>query len=111
MGRVAITALKPGMILDSGVYNHHRQCLAKAGAVIDEREIRVFQTWGVVEVDVQGEETPSLEEINTRMAASPVLQQLSDKIDDRFYGASDHPILLELKRVIKHSAIEDQKHA
>ena len=34
--------------------NDRRQCLAKISTVVDERIIRIFQTWGVVEVEVQG---------------------------------------------------------
>ena len=53
MGRIAVSALKPGMLLDSEVSNDRRQSLATAGTVVDERLIRVLRTWGIVEADVQ----------------------------------------------------------
>lgn len=108
MGRVAVSALKPGMILSSEVLNDRRQCLAKAGTVVEDRTIHVFQTWGVVEVEVQGVAAPTLEEINARMEVSPALQKLSAEIDERFYGASDHPMITELRRVIKQIALNEQ---
>ena len=53
MGRIAVSALKPGMLLDSEVSNDRRQSLATAGTVADERLIRVLRTWRIVEADVQ----------------------------------------------------------
>ena len=108
MGRIAVSALKAGMILSSEVLNDRRQCLAKTGTVVEDRTIRIFQTWGVVEVEVQGVAAPTLEEINARMEASPALQKLSAEIDERFYGASDHPMITELRRVIKQIALDEQ---
>ncbi len=42
------------------------------------------------------------------MEASPALQKLSAEIDERFYGASDHPMITELRRVIKQIALDEQ---
>ena len=42
------------------------------------------------------------------MEASPDLQKLSVEIDERFYGASDHPMITELRRFIKQIALDEQ---
>src|SRR5215510_8125071 len=101
MGRVSVSALTPEMTLAAPVFNLRRQCLAEAGVVLDARKISLFQSWGVVEVDVQGVREPSLKELEEQMIGTRALQRLSQQIDDRFYGAEPHPFLQELRRVVK----------
>ena len=109
MGRIAVSVLKPGMILDGSVLNSRRQCLAEAGTVLDARKISLFQSWGIVEVEVRGIAEPSLQEIESRMVGSPILQQLSAEIDDRFYGAEPHEFLVELRRLVKKLALQERE--
>src|SRR5437867_5018764 len=73
MGRLPVSALKPGMTLAEPVLNTRRQRLAEAGAVLDARKISLFQAWGVVEVEVQQVAEPGLPELESRLADSPVL--------------------------------------
>ena len=108
MGWVATSALQPGMTLGAAVFNTRRQRLADAGSVLDARRINLFQAWGVVEVEVQGVAEPSLQEIESHMAASPALQQLSAEIDGRFYGAEPYEVLVELRRIVKKLTLEEQ---
>jgi|GEM_PF-888981 len=110
MGRVTTSLLTPGMVLNKPVFNDYRQQLADAGTIIDRRVISVLQTWGVIDVDVQGVSEPTLQEVEEQMSASLVLQQLSAMIDDRFYGADQHPFVTELRRLVKHSALKDAEH-
>src|SRR5829696_3726916 len=63
MGRVATSILKPGMVLSKPVCNDYRQQLAEAGTILDRRVISVLQTWGVIDVDVQGVSEPTLQEV------------------------------------------------
>ena len=107
MGRVMVSALKPGMILSKPVFNAHHQRLADAGTVLDTRVINVLQTWGVIDVEVQGATDLSLDEIEERMATLPTLHELSAKIDDRFYGAEEHTFIYELRRLVKQLALAD----
>src|SRR5436190_24091262 len=73
MGRLSVSALKPGITLAEPVLNTRRQRLAEAGTVLDARKISLFQAWGVVEVEVQEVAVPGLPEIESRLADPPVL--------------------------------------
>jgi hypothetical protein len=108
MGRIVVSALKPGMILSAPVFNVQRKCLADTDMVLDIRTINIFQAWGIVEVEVREVSEPSLQEIEDRMALSPSLQQLSAEIDERFYGSEQCPFIIELRRIAKKLAIEEQ---
>lgn len=110
MGRVTTSILKPGMILSKPVFNDYRQQLAEAGTILDRRVISVLQTWGVIDVDVQGASEPTLQEIEEQMSTSLVLQQLSVMIDDRFYGADQHPFVAELRRLVKHGMLKNAEY-
>lgn len=109
MGRVTASILKPGMVLSKPVFNDYRQQLADAGTIVDGRVISLLQTWGVSDVEVQGVSEPSLQEIEAKMSTTLAHQQLSVMIDDRFYGAEPHAFILELRRLVKQSALSDEE--
>ncbi|MGE0822810.1 MAG: hypothetical protein AB7P18_11890 [Candidatus Binatia bacterium] len=102
-----VSALKPGMILSKPVFNAHHQRLADAETVLDTRVINVLQTWGIIEVEIQGATDLSLDEIEERMATIPALHELSVKIDERFYGADTHAFIYELRRLVKQLALAE----
>jgi len=110
MGRVTASILKPGMVLSKSVFNDYRQQLAGAGTILDKRVISVLQTWGVIDVEVQGVSEPTIQEIDAQMSTSVVLQQLSAMIDDRFYGAEQYAFVTELHRLVKHHALQEVEH-
>jgi hypothetical protein len=109
MGRITVSALKPGMTVGEPVRTSRGHCLAEAGTVLDSRKISLFQAWGIVEVEVQGVTELSLQDLEERMAHSPTLQRLSADIDERFYGADSHPLLVELRRLVKKLALEEHE--
>lgn len=110
MGRVTASILKPGMVLSKPVFNDYRQQLADAGTILDKRVINLLQTWGVIDVEVQGVAEPTLQEIEAHMSTSDVLQQLSEMIDDRFYGAEQHAFVTELHRLVKFHTLKEAEH-
>ncbi len=98
------------MVLSKPVFNSYRQQLADAGTIVDVRVIRLLQTWGVIDVEVQGVSEPTLQEIEAQMSTTVVLQQISAMIDDRFYGAEQHTFVTELHRLVKQCALKDIDH-
>jgi hypothetical protein len=108
MGRIAVSVLQPGMTLSRPVLNLRRQCLAEAGTTLDESKISVLQAWGIVEVEIEGVAEPSGEQIEDRLARSPLLQKLLAEIDERFLGGTSHEFIVELRRVVKKLALEEQ---
>jgi hypothetical protein len=107
MGRVTASILKPGMVLSKPVFNDYRQQLAEAGTILDTRVITLLQTWGVIDVDVQGIAEPTLQEIDARMSTNEGLQELAATIEERFYGAESHPFVTELHRLVKLHALKE----
>jgi hypothetical protein len=95
------------MVLSKPVFNDYQQRLAEAGTILDTRVITLLQTWGVIDVDVQGVAEPTLQEIDTRMSTSEGLQELAMIIDDRFYGAEPHTFVTELHRLVKLHALQE----
>ena len=55
MIRVNIADLKPGMVLAHSVRNHQGVMLLGAGAKVTKKNIRIFKSWGVIDVSVAGE--------------------------------------------------------
>ncbi len=44
------------MVLRSDVHDSSGRLLIQRGAIIDEKHLKVLSTWGVAEVDVEGDE-------------------------------------------------------
>ena len=107
MGRTAVSALKPGMILSKPVFNPYRQRLVEAGITLEARTISLLQAWGIIDVEIQGVTELTLQEIESRMANTPALQQISATIDERFHGADQHAFITELRRLVKYQALKE----
>jgi hypothetical protein len=50
--RISIEQILPGMVLAKGAKNHHGQMLLGEGTTLEERHMRIFQSWGVTEVEI-----------------------------------------------------------
>ncbi len=60
MGMISIDNLKPGMVLAADVTDRGGRTLLASGQEIAEKHMRIFKMWGVLEVNVQGEEQEQL---------------------------------------------------
>ncbi len=56
MGRLPLSALKPGQILAEEVRDRNGRLLLDAGVELQERHLRIFKIWGVLAVAVQDPE-------------------------------------------------------
>lgn len=54
MGRLAVSALAPGMVLEADIRDKCGRMLLRAGETLTERSLRVLRIWGVTEAQVQG---------------------------------------------------------
>ena len=84
MIRVNIADLKPGMVLAHSVRNHQGVMLLGAGAKITKKNIRIFKSWGVIDVSVAGEldELRTAGEIPVAEANETVEMELKEKFSD-----------------------------
>ncbi len=108
MPSLRIEELKPGLILQAAVCNLDRQLLLGAGAVISERHIRLFQTWGILEVEVRANEMPPDD------CQAPVDPQAAERADREVcqmlvHQVMDSPLLRELRRILAARKLRAKK--
>lgn len=56
MARVKVKQLEPGKQLSEDVLGPNGRLLLKAGITIEAKHLAIFRTWGVVEVDIVGDD-------------------------------------------------------
>ena len=86
--KLDVADTEPGMVLARPATNPQGQVLLKAGTEITPKHIRIFQSWGVTEVEVEGPSAEAAEDV-------PVTEQM-EKVRARFRRAEDDPILGDL---------------
>jgi hypothetical protein len=84
MIRVNIADLKPGMVLAHSVRNHQGVMLLGAGTKITKKNIRIFKSWGVIDVFVAGElnELKTVGEMPVAEAKKNIEMELKEKFSD-----------------------------
>jgi len=105
MIRVGIEDLKSGMILERPVKNHQGVLLLEAGAKITKKNIRIFKSWGVDEINVKGEatragDTPGQPE---SQIAEPDEMQLKEKFAD----VLNNPVMVEIYKAASRQLNKD----
>lgn len=53
--KVALADIEAGMVLVEPAENHQGQVLLPRGAVIARKHLRVFKTWGVRSIEIEGD--------------------------------------------------------
>ena len=108
MPSLRIEELKPGMILDAAVCNLDRHLLLGAGAVISDRHIRLFQTWGILEVEVRAAEAPPTD------GPAPFDPQAGERADREVcqvlvHQVMDSPLMREMRRILVARKLREKK--
>ncbi len=82
MPKVKLDAVSEGMVVSADVKNMDDMLLIPAGCELSARHIRILQTWGVSEIQIEGEEPTS----TTLLRVSPeVLQRLQSELEAIFW--------------------------
>ena len=91
---VNIVDLKPGMVLAQSVRNHQGVLLLDAGTKITKKNIRIFKSWGVIEVSVKGE----LDELKAagETPVAGVKDTAEMELKARFSNVLDDPVMVEI---------------
>jgi hypothetical protein len=105
MIRVNIVDLKAGMVLAQSVRNHQGVLLLDAGAKITKKSIRIFQSWGVIEVSVKGE----LNESKTagEMPEAGVKDTIEMELKAKFSDVLDDPVMVEIFNAASKQLMKD----
>ena len=105
MIRVNIIDLKPGMVLAQSVQNHQGVLLLDAGAKITKKNIRIFKSWGVIEVSVGGE----LNELKTAVQTpvAEVKDSVEKELKAKFSDVLDDPVMVEIFNAASKQLMKD----
>ena len=105
MIRVNIVDLKPGMVLAQAVQNQQGVLLLDAGAKISKKNIRIFKSWGVIEVAVGGE----LNELKTagETPVAGVKDTVEMELKEKFSNVLDDPVMVEIFNAASKQLMKD----
>lgn len=100
MTKINIRNLRPGMRVAEDVVGSNGRLLLVNGSIIDEKQLRVLNIWGVTAVDVQGVERDDIEESLKAELDDVVLETCELEIKQIFGAAIiDNEFNAELFRV------------
>ena len=94
MIRVGIEDLKSGMILEQPVRNHQGVLLLEAGSKITKKNIRIFKSWGVDEINVKGEATRAGD--TPGQPESQITESDEIQLKEKFADVLDDPVMVEI---------------
>jgi len=93
--KVALGDVEAGMVLREPAVNHQGQVLLPKGASIAEKHLRILKTWGVLTVDVEGDEDP---------APSVDSGEEAERLRARYRRVADDPVQKRILAVLLQRA-------
>jgi hypothetical protein len=96
MSRITTNDIETGMILSSDVKDRGGRALLKAGLELTEKHLKIFKTWGITHIEIEGDETTT--SLQTIINAHPELEAAAQQAaEDQFrHTDPDHPFFKEL---------------
>ena len=95
-----IVGLKPGMLLAKPVRNPQGVLLLDAGTKITKKNIRIFKSWGVIEVYIKGDLNHS------RNLKEKLAEGTEDTIElelkAKFVDVMDDPVMVEIFKAARN---------
>ena len=107
---IAVTDLKPGAKLSADVLDRGGRALLRAGAVLDEPQIRALKAWGIIEVTTEDQGAAASREADMDPA---LLARLQAAEAPRFRHVSlEHPFVRVLfEKILERAARAGGGHA
>ncbi len=95
---IALSRLKPGMILAEPVQNFQGVLLLDTGAKLTEKNIEILKSWGVSKVIIEGESRKQggRTDIGPESEARRAIQK---ELVEKFSGVTNDPVMMEIMRV------------
>jgi hypothetical protein len=91
---LSIEGIKSGMILARPVRNHQGVLLLDAGARISKKNIRIFKSWGVLEISIKG--NPAKAEPRSGDSGVRVKESIEIQLKEKFCDVLDDPVMVEI---------------
>ncbi len=98
MTRIKITEIQIGQELQQDAISSKGRLLLTTGTILGNNHLEILRTWGVVEVDITGDDANN-EEVNEDFYSLPnaVKQQIEDALKIQFcHNNLTHPFIKEL---------------
>ena len=109
MLKLKINQLKNGMILSRDVSNFSGVMLLKSGCQLKTKDIKNFKAWGITETFVQESMFEGKFQKNDPKVDPKVLKEAKEETAVLFrHTNSDHPIVMELKRLCTLNKIQQK---
>ena len=103
---VPLETLEPGMILAEPVFNQFGQLLIPKGAQLSSRHVKVFKTWGIHRITVEGGE--SVEEIP--VIDEEIQNRARDRVNKRLFWQPNNPLEEEIIHLAVQQAVQRSRH-
>lgn len=95
MVTVNIKDCKPDQVLLSDAIHHTGKVLLKAGTKITEKHLEIFRAWGLIRVEVEGDDSEVSDTANEK--DHDLIEQAKEKLRDRFQHVDlKHPAMEEI---------------
>lgn len=94
MTKILLDNVEIDMELNSDVVDRQGRVLLKKGVILNEKHLRVFNTWGVLEVDIKGDVEP---EEAKKHYPPELVEEAAQYVANQFqHNDLSHPIIKNL---------------
>jgi hypothetical protein len=100
MTPINIADLKPGMVLTKAVRNPQGVLLLDAGTKITKKNIRIFKSWGVIEIFIKGDSNPP--ENSNENLAEGIEDTIEFELKAKFADVMDDPVMVEIFKAARN---------
>jgi len=107
MSIVSIDNLEPGMVLAASVLDKSGRLLLGEGAELEEKHLRIFRTWGIVEADIVGVDGAGSNALPDNITQEKLDQAKRTLLPLYCHANIEHPAISELLRL---AVIRKVKH-
>ncbi len=105
MIKVSLVNLKPGMVLARPVRNHQGVLLLDAGAKISKKNIRIFKSWGILEIFIKG--NPAEAASRSGDSEIRVKETIEKQLKEKFCDVLDDPVMVEIFNAAGNQLMRD----
>lgn len=91
MTKILLDNVEIDMELNSDVVDRQGRVLLKKGVILTEKHLRVFNTWGVLEVDIKGD----IEQEEIKKDFPPeLIEEATKQVQNQFqHNDPNHPVI------------------
>ena len=106
MAKVLLDNVEIGMELSADVIDRQGRVLLKEGIVLTEKHLRIFNTWGVLEIEIAGD----LEQEETKKDYPPeLIEEAKLSVATHFqHNDANHPVIKNLMDYCQNQYMENK---